>query len=45
MNVYDSDRMAELVNKEYFLVKTPDNADAILLNTCHIRESCRKSLF
>ena len=38
MNVYDSDRMADLVNNNYSLVKTPEVADAILINTCHIRE-------
>ena len=45
MNVYDSDRMLELVNKEYFLVSSPDNADAILINTCHIREKASEKVF
>ena len=45
MNVYDSDRMLELVNKEYFLVSSPDNADAILINTCHIREKAAEKVY
>ena len=45
MNVYDSDRMLDLVNKEYFLVSSPDNADAILINTCHIREKAAEKVY
>ena len=38
MNVYDSQRMGEaLVSDGYELTEKPDNADLILLNTCHIR--------
>lgn len=45
MNVYDSDRMADLVNNNYSLVKTPEVADAILLNTCHIREKAAEKVY
>ena len=45
MNVYDSDRMADLVNNNYSLVKTPEAADAILLNTCHIREKAAEKVY
>ena len=39
MNVYDSERMAETLGGQgYVETKTPDDADMILLNTCHIRE-------
>ena len=45
MNVYDSDRMTDLVNNNYSLVKTPEAADAILLNTCHIREKAAEKVY
>ena len=47
MNVYDSERMAEaLGGKGYVHTDTADDADMILLNTCHIREKGRgESLF
>ena len=39
MNVYDSERMVEALGKSgYVETQTPDDADMILLNTCHIRE-------
>ena len=39
MNVYDSQRMADVMGAEgYREVATPEEADLILLNTCHIRE-------
>jgi tRNA-2-methylthio-N6-dimethylallyladenosine synthase len=38
MNVYDSGRMADALAAEgYTATETPENADLILLNTCHIR--------
>ena len=44
MNVYDSERMAEaLVGYEETL--TPDDADMILLNTCHIREKAAEKVY
>ncbi|WP_368186625.1 tRNA (N6-isopentenyl adenosine(37)-C2)-methylthiotransferase MiaB [Aestuariibius sp. HNIBRBA575] len=46
MNVYDSERMAEtLGGKGYEEVKSPDEADMILLNTCHIREKAAEKIY
>ena len=39
MNVYDSDRMADVLRPlGYALPTTPEQADLVVLNTCHIRE-------
>ena len=39
MNEYDSERMAEILEPfNYSPVNEPDQADLIILNTCHIRE-------
>ena len=46
MNVYDSDRMAELLAPSgYETVATADGADMIILNTCHIREKATEKVF
>ena len=46
MNVYDSERMAEaLGGAGYVETKTPDDADMILLNTCHIREKAAEKVY
>ena len=46
MNVYDSDKMANLLIPLGFkLVNKPDNADLIILNTCHIREKATEKVF
>ena len=46
MNVYDSERMAEaLAGKGYVETQTPDDADMILLNTCHIREKAAEKVY
>ncbi|MEJ8561220.1 tRNA (N6-isopentenyl adenosine(37)-C2)-methylthiotransferase MiaB [Yoonia sp. GPGPB17] len=46
MNVYDSERMAEaLGSKGYIETQTPDDADMILLNTCHIREKAAEKVY
>ncbi|GIS05524.1 MAG: hypothetical protein CM15mP109_02800 [Candidatus Dadabacteria bacterium] len=38
MNEYDSERMAEILEKHnYSSVDEPNQADLIILNTCHIR--------
>jgi len=46
MNVYDSERMAEsLSGQGYVETKTADDADMILLNTCHIREKAAEKVY
>ncbi|KPA20166.1 (Dimethylallyl)adenosine tRNA methylthiotransferase MiaB [Shimia sp. SK013] len=46
MNVYDSERMAEAMGGAgYETTETPDNADMILLNTCHIREKAAEKVY
>jgi tRNA-2-methylthio-N6-dimethylallyladenosine synthase len=46
MNVYDSERMAEnLGSAGYTTVDAPENADMILLNTCHIREKAAEKVY
>ncbi|RYG90611.1 tRNA (N6-isopentenyl adenosine(37)-C2)-methylthiotransferase MiaB [Loktanella sp. IMCC34160] len=46
MNVYDSERMAEaLGGKGYVETATPEDADMILLNTCHIREKAAEKVY
>ncbi|MEL6433686.1 MAG: tRNA (N6-isopentenyl adenosine(37)-C2)-methylthiotransferase MiaB [Pseudomonadota bacterium] len=46
MNVYDSERMAEAMGGAgYVETKSPDDADMILLNTCHIREKAAEKVY
>ena len=46
MNVYDSERMAEALGaKGYVATDTPEDADMILLNTCHIREKAAEKVY
>ena len=46
MNVYDSERMAEtLWAQAYVHTDTADDADMILLNTCHIREKAAEKIY
>ena len=46
MNVYDSERMADiLVPLGYKLTETADDADMVILNTCHIREKAEQKVF
>ncbi|WP_435141410.1 tRNA (N6-isopentenyl adenosine(37)-C2)-methylthiotransferase MiaB [Pseudopelagicola sp. nBUS_19] len=46
MNVYDSERMAEaMVESGYETTRSPDQADMILLNTCHIREKAAEKVY
>ena len=46
MNVYDSDRMSELLSEVGFAKKSSvDDADMVILNTCHIREKASEKLF
>jgi tRNA-2-methylthio-N6-dimethylallyladenosine synthase len=46
MNVYDSARMVDLVAPlGYAPSETPDGADLVILNTCHIREKAAEKVF
>ena len=46
MNVYDSERMVETMSEQgYEVTDTADNADMILLNTCHIREKAAEKVY
>ena len=46
MNVYDSNRMADILHPlGYRAVDTPDDADMVILNTCHIREKATDKVF
>ena len=44
MNVYDSERMSEVM-EGYQRTENPDDADMILLNTCHIREKAAEKVY
>jgi tRNA-2-methylthio-N6-dimethylallyladenosine synthase len=46
MNVYDSARMADvLAPLGYATTATPEDADMVILNTCHIREKAAEKVF
>jgi tRNA-2-methylthio-N6-dimethylallyladenosine synthase len=46
MNVYDSGRMADvLAPLGYRSVETPEGADLVILNTCHIREKAAEKVY
>ncbi|MBU6475636.1 MAG: tRNA (N6-isopentenyl adenosine(37)-C2)-methylthiotransferase MiaB [Alphaproteobacteria bacterium] len=46
MNVYDSQKMADvLFPLGYAPVDAPDDADLMILNTCHIREKATEKVF
>ncbi|MBW8816341.1 MAG: tRNA (N6-isopentenyl adenosine(37)-C2)-methylthiotransferase MiaB [Caulobacterales bacterium] len=46
MNVYDSERMADvLAPLGYGMTDTPEDADLVVLNTCHIREKATEKVY
>jgi tRNA-2-methylthio-N6-dimethylallyladenosine synthase len=46
MNVYDSARMADLLTPfGYVPAEAPDDADIVILNTCHIREKAAQKVY
>ncbi len=46
MNVYDTARMRDILAPlGYVSVDTPDGADLVVLNTCHIREKAAEKVF
>ncbi|MDH3658997.1 MAG: tRNA (N6-isopentenyl adenosine(37)-C2)-methylthiotransferase MiaB, partial [Alphaproteobacteria bacterium] len=46
MNVYDSDRMASLLARHgYGRADRAEDADLVILNTCHIREKAAEKVY
>ena len=46
MNVYDSQRMGEVLgSRGYAVTETADDADLVILNTCHIREKAAEKVY
>ncbi|MFA6123887.1 MAG: tRNA (N6-isopentenyl adenosine(37)-C2)-methylthiotransferase MiaB [Sphingomonas sp.] len=45
MNVYDGDRMAELMAAQGLTQVDPIEADLVVLNTCHIRERATEKVY
>ena len=45
MNVYDGERMAELMAADGLVAADADAADLIVLNTCHIRERATEKVY
>ncbi|HCC24706.1 MAG TPA: tRNA (N6-isopentenyl adenosine(37)-C2)-methylthiotransferase MiaB [Holosporales bacterium] len=46
MNVYDSQRMADILKPlGYALTSTPEKANLVILNTCHIREKADEKVY
>ena len=46
MNVYDATRMADLLGKEgYAETANEEDADLVILNTCHIREKAAEKIY
>lgn len=46
MNVYDTERMVDVMAPEgYMETDTPEDADLVVLNTCHIREKAAEKVY
>ena len=45
MNVYDGERMGELLAAQGMTAATGDDADLVVLNTCHIREKAAERAY
>lgn len=46
MNVYDTERMHDVLGQQgYTPTQTPEDADLIILNTCHIREKAAEKVY
>ena len=45
MNVYDGERMSELLGAEGMVAAEADSADLVVLNTCHIREKAAEKVY
>ena len=46
MNVHDAERMADILGGEgYVTADSPEDADLVILNTCHIREKASEKVY
>jgi tRNA-2-methylthio-N6-dimethylallyladenosine synthase len=45
MNVYDGERMSELLSSENMVAAPEGDADLVILNTCHIREKAAEKVY
>lgn len=45
MNVYDGERMSELLSARGMVAASADDAELIVLNTCHIRERATEKIY
>ncbi|HEU4877426.1 MAG TPA: tRNA (N6-isopentenyl adenosine(37)-C2)-methylthiotransferase MiaB, partial [Sphingomicrobium sp.] len=45
MNVYDGERIGELLSAQGMTAATGDDADLVVLNTCHIREKAAERAY
>ena len=46
MNVYDGDRMQEMMSSHnYDSVNSVEDADLVILNTCHIRDKAKEKVY
>jgi tRNA-2-methylthio-N6-dimethylallyladenosine synthase len=45
MNVYDAQRMADVLAKDFAETATIEEADLVILNTCHIREKAAEKVY
>jgi tRNA-2-methylthio-N6-dimethylallyladenosine synthase len=45
MNAYDGDRMAELLDSQGLIPAPGEDADLVVLNTCHIREKAAEKVY
>ena len=45
MNVYDSERIGELMEAQGYAAAPVDTADVVVLNTCHIREKAAEKVY
>lgn len=45
MNVYDSEKLARILEDDYSTVSAPDEAELILINTCSVRDKPEQKLY
>jgi tRNA-2-methylthio-N6-dimethylallyladenosine synthase len=45
MNEYDSQKIAKILEKDYFLAPTANEADLVIINTCSVRDKPEQKLY